>query len=102
MGRVMRRIHKTAQYATLLRPTERASRAQETFDLLLRPLDRLVDRIVALRHLRHQHGRERLVVELRGDVGPRRIAGEAGLLIGARGIIVDRAEWRLDRLPGVE
>src|SRR5437660_9469204 len=78
------------------------SDAQEALELGLRPLDDLVDRLVALRGIRHHDGVDRLVVDLRRDVRPRRIASDAGLLIAARWIVVDRTDRRLDLLPSIE
>src|SRR5262249_41244302 len=40
--------------------------------------------------------------DLGRDVGPRRVAGDARLLVAARRIVVDRAVGRLDLAPGVE
>src|SRR6266852_2163009 len=79
-----------------------SSGPQEAFELALRPLDHLVDRLVALAHLGDHDRVDRLVVDLGRDVRPRRVAGDARLLVAARRIIVDRAVRRLDLPPGVE
>src|SRR5437660_12921773 len=77
------------------------SDAQEALELGLRPLDDLVDRLVALRGLRHHDGVDRLVVDLRRDLTPRRIESDAGPLIAARWLAVDRTDPRRDPLPRI-
>src|SRR5262249_51045504 len=79
-----------------------ASGAQEAFELALRPLDHLVDRLVALTHLGDHDRVDRLVIDLGRDVRPRRVAGDARLLVAARRIVIHRAVGWLDLPPGVE
>src|SRR5215510_7048878 len=78
------------------------SRTQRAFELLLRPLDDVVELLVALRELGHHHGVDGLIVHLRTDFGARRRAEHRGLLVSSRWIAVDDALRRLDRLPGLE
>src|SRR5690242_9717393 len=59
------------------------SRAQVAFEFVRRPLHDVLELFPTLGEFRHHHGIERLVVDLRPDVGPRREAHHGGLLVGA-------------------
>src|SRR5262245_33796019 len=78
------------------------SRTQRAFELLLRPLDDVVELLVALRELGHHHGIDGLVVHLGTNFRTRGRAEHRGLLIGPGRIAVHDALRRLDRLPGLE
>ena len=64
------------------------SGAQRAFELFFRPLDDVVELLVALCKLCHHHGVDGLVVHLGADFGTRRRAEHRGLLVAARRIAV--------------
>src|SRR5580658_10166712 len=66
------------------------------------PFDDVVDLLATLGHPGDHDRLQRLVVELRRNVGPRRISGDAELLVAARRVVEDGTERRLDGAPGVE
>src|SRR4051812_24807882 len=69
-----------------------SSNAKRPFELAFRPLDHVVELLVALRELGHHHGVDGLIVDLRADLGPRRASEDGGLLVTARRIGVDGAD----------
>jgi len=78
------------------------SEAQVPFELVRGPLDDIVKFLSALSESRDHHGMQRLIVDLRRDVGPRRMPGYRGYLIAARRIVVKGAKRGFYRLPGLE
>src|SRR2546425_3639778 len=85
-----------------IRRKTQPSGPQQAFQFALGPFDHLVDRLVALANLANHDGVDRLIINLGGHLRPRGVSGDGRLLIAARGIVVDRADRRLDLLPGVE
>src|SRR6185295_636297 len=78
------------------------SGAKRALKFLFRPLDDVVELLVALSELGDHHGIDGLVVHLSTDFGASRRAEHRGLLIAARWIAVNHTLRRLDCLPGIE
>src|SRR5262245_5055118 len=78
------------------------SGAERAFELLLGPLDDVVELLVALRELRHHHRVDRLIVHLCTDLGAGRRTKHRRLLVAAWRVAVNHADRRFDRLPRLE
>src|SRR5262249_19005618 len=92
----MERSFRWAQTACPLRARgvssfrRRRSGAQRAFELLLGPLDHVIESLATLRKLRDHDGVDRLVVNLSTNVGTRRRTRDRRHLVSARRIGIDR------------